>query len=482
MSEPPTVYDSPGPIVRQFLRSQAFVRGLRGPFASGKSTACVMDILKNAGEQAPAPDGIRYTRHAVIRQTFPELKTTTIKTWHQWVQQGLGRWVDQGPPRHHVRSQGIDMEVLFIALDQPGDVKKLLSMELTTAWMNEAREQDKAIVDALTGRVGRYPGPNLGGCTRKSVIMDTNSPDSEHWWYKLAEEERPAGWEFFSQPSGLSPAAENLNWLNQTPGTLALPLDHPERIARGRRYYEDLLPGKSHEWIEVYVHGHYGFLREGRPVYPEYADHLHCAKERLIPVRGAAMCSLDFGLTPAAVFQQRLANGSIIAFHELVATDMGITNFARLLAPELAKYPQCEFEVVGDPAGQQRSQVDERTVFEVLRANGLQARPARTNDFVLRRDAVGNALSRLVDGAPAYLVSPTCPKLRKAYAGGYCFRRMHVSEERYRDVPDKNMHSHVAEAAQYGVIELGENPRAMTTGKVLPGVIHPTGPGWNVFR
>jgi len=482
VTTPGFVYTPPGPVAREFLLSNALVRGIMGAFGSGKSTACVMDILRNAREQAPAPDGIRYSRHLITRQTFPELKTTSIKTWHQWVPQGLGRWVDTGPPRHHIRADGIDIEVLFVALDQPQDVQKALGMELTTAWMNEAREQDKAILDALTARVGRYPGANLGGCTRKSVIMDTNPPDSDHWWYKLAEEQHPEGWEFFSQPSGLSPQAENLNWLNQTPATLALPVDHPERIARGRRYYQDLMQGKSAEWIEVYIHGRYAFLAEGRPVYPEYADHLHCAKERLSPIKGQAMCSLDFGLTPAAVFQQRLPNSRIIAFHELIATDMGITNFARLLAPELAKYPQCEFEIVGDPAGQQRSQVDERTVFEVLRATGLQARPARTNDFVLRRDAVGNALSRLVDRAPAYMVSPTCPKLRRAYAGGYCFRRMHVTEERYRDVPDKNIHSHVAEAAQYGVIELGENPRALITGKQLPGIIHPTGAPWKLFE
>ena len=42
-------------------------------------------------------------------------------------------------------------------MDRPEDVKKLLSLELTGIWINEAREIPKSIVDACTMRVGRYP-------------------------------------------------------------------------------------------------------------------------------------------------------------------------------------------------------------------------------------------------------------------------------------------------------------------------------------
>jgi hypothetical protein len=481
VNAPAFVYDPPGEIARSFLRSNAFLRGIMGPFGSGKSTACVMDILKIANSQAPASDGVRYTRHAAIRNTYAELRTTTMKTWHQWIPQSLGRWVDEGPPRHHIKAQGIDMEVVFLALDRPDDVKRALGLELTTAWGNEAREIPKEIIDALTGRVGRYPGANLGGCTRKGIILDTNPPDSDHWWYRMAEEVQPEGWQFFRQPSGLSERAENLNWLNQTPDTLRLPLNHPERIARGRRYYQDLAAGKSYDWIKVYIHGEYGFVRDGKPVYPEYADSIHCAKVPLTPGKGDATCGLDFGLTPAGTFSQRRPNGQIITFDELVTENMGMTNFAKLLVPALAKYPQVTWDVVGDPSGDTRSQTDEQTVFQILRANGIACRPARSNDFALRRDAVGNTMGRLVEGQPAFLLSPTCTRLRKALAGGYCYKRVQVSGERYQDKPSKDMHSHVAESQQYAFLELGENPRAVNTGKPWPGVIHPQGQPWKVF-
>ncbi len=35
------------------------------------------------------------------------------------------------------------------------------------------------------------------------MLGDTNAPDEDHWYYRLAEETRPEGWEFFRQPGGL---------------------------------------------------------------------------------------------------------------------------------------------------------------------------------------------------------------------------------------------------------------------------------------
>ena len=76
----------------------------------------------------------------------------------------------------------MELEVIFLALDRPEDVKKLLSLELTGVWINEAREIPKSIVDACTMRVGRIPSMRDGGPTWYGVIADTNPPDTDHWW------------------------------------------------------------------------------------------------------------------------------------------------------------------------------------------------------------------------------------------------------------------------------------------------------------
>lgn len=451
-------YHPPGPVARAFMKSDAFVRGIMGPYGSGKSTVCVMEIVRRAQQQRPDVDGVRRSRWAVVRNTYPELKTTTIKTWHQWVPPTLGRWVESGPPTHHIREASLDCEVIFVSLDRPQDVSKLLGMELTGAWVDEAREIPKAILDGLSGRVGRFPSSAMGGCTWSGIIMSTNPPDTDHWWYRLAEEQKPAGFDFFRQPGGLSPFAENLDYLNQTDETMALPLGHPDRVARGRQYYERQVAGKDSEWIRIYVDGDYGFVMDGKPVYPEYRDGVHCAEFELNP-KLPLHIGIDFGLTPAATIGQRLLDGRWLWHSELVTEDMGAVRFAQELHRLIeSRYRGFRIEsITGDPAGDTRAQTDETTPFQILRANNVPASPAPTNDFIKRRESVALSLNRMVDGKPGLLIHPQCRYLRKGMAGGYHYRRVQVAgDERYRDVPDKTIYSHVCEAAQYLMLGAGE--------------------------
>lgn len=460
-------YEPPGPISEAFLRSQAFVRGIMGPFGSGKSTLCCVDILTRALAQAPGPDGVRRTRWAIVRQTYPELKTTTIKTWHALIPPNIGQWQSEGPPTHFLRSNTLDAEIMFIALDSVADVKKLLSMDLTGAWVNEAREIPKEVIDGLTARVGRYPSQAQGGASWFGVLMDTNPPDTDHWWYVLAERDnsteagrqllestaaaeaalRAEGllregqhlYEFFRQPSGLSDEAENR--VNLAPG-----------------YYPRLMAGKSEDWIRVYVRGEYGFLRAGKPVHPQYVDSAHCAGVDIDPAPGIdAVVGLDFGLTPAAALAQRQPNGRWLVFDELVTQDTSIEEFVPLLQSVVARYPGVRFKYVGDPSGDRRADTDKRTVFKVMQAMGINVYAARSNDPVLRRAAVDRPLTRMIGGKPGLIISPRCKWLRKGLAGAFCYRRINTSGERYQLEPDKNGFSHVCEALEYALLDSGED-------------------------
>lgn len=458
-------YAPAGPVTKKFHESSAFFRGLMGPIGSGKSTACVIEILRRARQQAPGPDGVRRSRWAVIRNSYPELKTTTIKTWEQWVPLHYGKMDWGGPIRHHIKTADMDLEVLFLALDRDEDARKLLSLELTGGWINEAREVPKAVWDALSGRVGRYPGAQEGGCTWSGIIADTNPPDDQSEWYRLAEQDTPHNWEFFRQPGGKSEGAENLNWLLQTPKTLALPLDHPARLARGREYYERLEGGKEQDWVKVYVHGEYGYVVEGRPVYPMYRDSIHTAGAPIDPVPELPLLlGLDFGLTPAAVIGQKLADGRWLILDELCADDCGITRFSELLAKYIAeRYPR--FKVGGgwcDPAGNARDS-DEKTAYAIVRQKtGWKWHLAPTNEFELRREVVVNTLNRLVDGKPGLWVSPKCTTVRKGMVSGYHFKPVRSANgTQYHDTPAKNKYSHPCEAMQYLLLGGGEHAIAL---------------------
>lgn len=423
------------------------MRGVIGPIGSGKSVGCCAEIMSRIVEQAPSPDGKRRSRWVVVRNTYRELEDTTVKTWMDWFgHSSFGRWQAQAMT-HQLKFNDVEAEVMFRALDRPQDVKKLLSLELTGAWINEAREIPRSVIDMVQGRVGRYPNKREGGASWFGVILDTNPPDTDHWWYRLFEEARPEGWKVYHQPSGLSEDAENI-----------------DNLPAG--YYSRLTAGKDVEWIKVFVHGEYGFVADGRPVWGDYSDTTHVAEITPDPACDLIV-GIDFGLTPAAAFVQRDQRGRWLVVDELVTEDMGAVRFAEQLKEKLEAYRGFNLRLWGDPAGEGRSQVDERTPFQVLQAAGIQARPTYTNDPTVRIEAVSKAMRQLIDGKPAFLIDPRCRVLRKGLGGGYCYKRIQVSgDERYKDQPDKNQYSHVADALQYAFIGGGGSQE----------VIRPKGP------
>jgi hypothetical protein len=459
---PKIVYIASKTLAR-FHSSKAFYRGIMGPVGSGKSTGCCMEIMRRGCQQKSDSSQIRKSRWAVVRNTYRELSDTTIKTWQDWFPED-----NFGPVKsdmdHNISislpdGTSLQMEVLFRALDRPQDIKKLLSLELTGAWVNEAREIPKGIIDGLGDRVGRYPAVRDGGCTWRGVIMDTNPPDDDHWWYRMAENEKPSGWEFFRQPGGLieingkfvdNPDAENLGNLE------------PD-------YYSIRKEGKDVDYIRAYYCAQYGFVREGKPVHPEYVDAVHCYPEDLEPIPNSTIyIGLDFGLTPAAVFAQRLANGRWIFIDELVSEDMGIKRFGQLLLlPKLqGEYAGYTFSIHGDPAGDERAQTDENTVYEILESLGIKAEPCYTNDPTIRRGALEAPLTRMIEGKPGAYVSPKCKIFRKGLAGGFCYKRLKIAgDERYQDKPVKNAYSHVVEAGEYCMVGAGEGEALTNTPK-----------------
>lgn len=453
MSEIEFQYAPQGEKLEEYILSRAPRTIIRGPLGSGKTNASCWKGFRAMCEQEPDAHGARRSRGIAVRNTYPDLLSTTVKDWLDMFED-LGRYVGGGmePPTHYLEFEledgtTVEAEVLFIAFDRPEHVKKARGLQATWVWLNEVKELTKPVVDMLDLRVGRYPKdvpPTWYG-----MFGDTNSPDSDHWLYELAEETKPEGWVFITQPGGVirdgdrwvvNPRAENLH--NLPPG-----------------YYERGLQGKKYDWIKVNLANQYGFVVDGKPVHPDYADSFHCKPFELI--RGAPIgIGMDFGLTPAAVFAQRKPMGGWRIRSELVATSMGAKKFAEEIKRHVATlYSGFELQAIsGDPAGDQRSQADdEDTPFRILRAAGLEAKPAPTNDTALRYGAVDEALTRMIDGEPGLVIHPDCRQLRKALSGGYCFRRMAVTSERYADKAEKNMYSHVAEALQYLLVGAGEH-------------------------
>lgn len=438
-----------------FHQSDAKVRYMEGPVGGGKSTTCIMDLLRMAMDQQPDAQNIRRTRWIIIRATNPQLRTTTIKTFQMWIPTEVAPVIYTAPINARMRQplgDGtiLDCEFIFLALDEAADVAKLTSLEATGAYINESREIEHTHFETLQGRINRYPetikdddGVTLFGPTHPSIIMDSNPPKTGHWTYRLFHiGENPKGFELFMQPPavtwdeatstwGINPDAENLNHLADN-------------------YYETQLHGASDEYIRVMLAGEPGMSVAGKVVYPTYVERKHVAPQIINPTRGMpVIIGFDFGLNPAAIILQ-LSYKGLRVLDELPASDESLEDFiSEYLRPLIIKrYGGYPLIGVGDPAGRGRSGIDKRTPFDVLNANGLKAHPAITNNPITRKETVEWFLRR----DEGLVISPHCTFTREAFSGGYIYKEQRNNTGRYSERPDKNEYSHIMDALQYAAL------------------------------
>jgi len=294
--------------------------------------------------------------------------------------------------------------------------------------------------------------------------MDTNPPDDDHWWYKCDVEHEWARdhtgekidpsqvspehrWTFFAQPSGLSDKAENLDNL---PG--------------GRDYYTQQLGGKSKEWIDIYIHGNYGFVQHGLPVYGNSWDpDRHLTDKVHINPAGKIWVGVDAsGRHPAAVFLQRTHRGQIQVVHEIAIQDdegMGAVSFSQLLRGEIkTMFPDNEIAAVyGDPAGGWKSQNDEQTYFDIMRSHGIPIKDSPGLRIPDRVETVKAVLESNIEKDPKLLISSKCKILVRGFNGGYKYKKLNTSgETRYEPKPEKNRFSDCQDALQYVLCGMGE--------------------------
>jgi hypothetical protein len=434
-------YTAP-PTLAAFMQSDQRIRVVRGPVGSGKSSGMVMELLRRALEQAPDPkDGIRRTRFVVVRNTMPQLKTTSMKTIAELLR-GLATYRAQDHS-FDIKFGDVESEWIMLPLDTPENVQRLLSLDLTAGWLSELRELPPQILLDVLSRCGRYPSMMNGGPSWYGVIAETNSFSEDSPWNKILEEKDlmgkplPSTWGYWVQPGARFANAENRE--NLVPG-----------------YYEDLIESNSKEWVEQYIDNMITPSLSGEAVFrASFKSDFHVAKTELLPIPGTMLViGMDFGRNPAAVITQTDPRGRLVVLDELVEAGMGVEQFVTTkLRPLLAqpKYNRLPAGIVGDPSGVARGQIGEESVFGMFKRLGISSQPAQTNNIEPRLRAVEKWLLSQRDGGAALLISPTCFTLIRAMQSRYRYAR--TKSGVLQPVPDKgHPWSDIADALQYGVL------------------------------
>jgi hypothetical protein len=378
-------------------------------------------------QQEPSPeDGRRYTRFAIIRQSLKDAKATVLKDVRTWFG-ALADW-KVSESTLYIEYGDVYSEWPFIPLDEPDDVKRLLSLQLTGAFINECIETDIGLLPDIAGRLGRYPNNELGACTWSGIWADTNAPIMNTPWANFIENPPPE-WQVFHQPGGHTLEAENLAHLNQTAETLLLPEDDPRRIEQGRGYYNRLLSVGTPDYIRRYVWSMFGRDPSGAAVFAESfsydfhtVDHLEPVFSRLLLV------GQDFGRNPWSLITQLDHAGRLMVLEEVPGRGPGGENIGleqhvkQNLIPALMqpRYMGRPIALVGDPSGIAKDNLFEINAFDLLKSMGLPAEPAPTNDIDPRIRAVEHFLTGQIGGKPRIMIDRgRCPTLVAGMNGQY---------------------------------------------------------------
>lgn len=436
-----------------YFESEKFISLAVGPVGSLKTSASIAKILYHASRMAPCKDGVRRSRAVWVRQTREQLRDTSIPDFLKFFPDGVYGSYLKSEYRYILRVGDIECDVLFRGLDDSNDVRRLLSLNISFGIVEEFRELNANIFEALQGRLGRYPdgsmvphrpewgvddkGNPVQGCVRddggsnKLIWGGTNPPDFDSYWENFLSSP-PENAHVTIQPSALS---EDADWLKFLPSG----------------YYDNLVLGKSQDYIDVYVHARFGRNLSGQPVFRSFDRALHVAASPLRPnVMQTVLVGMDAALNPAAVVGQMDYNGRLLVMDSLYASGMGALRFVNhMLKPLLAsKYAGAQVMVIVDPSAVRRMDTDEKSVVDIVRASGLAVRPAVTNTIALRLAAVETFLTRLVDGKASITIDPGCTDLIKGLAGGYRYKVK--KDGQVEDTPEK-LHpiSDILDSLQY---------------------------------
>lgn len=440
-----------------FFTSKKLVSLIVGSVGSTKTTASMLKIAYEAKQIAACKDGVRRSRCVVVRNTRQILFDSTIPDFLKWFPDGQAGIFMKTESKFLLKFDDVECEVLFRGLDDANDVRRLLSVQLSFGVLDEFREINKDIYEALAGRLGRYPdgmmvphrphwgldekGNPVQGCVddngkpMKKLWGASNPPDLDTFWEGVLTDP-PDNMHVTIQPSAMDPKAD---WLHLLP----------------TNYYEDLmeLHKGDPDWIDVFIHAQFGKSLAGKPVFRCFDRTAHVANKALVATPASInplIIGFDCtGLNPAAVIGQVGFQNRLYILDALYANEMGALRFIREVLKPLvvSRFAGMRAVVIIDPAGMNRGN-DEKNVADLLKAEGFVVKAARTNGIAARLAAVEHFLTRMVGGQSGILIDPRCKELIAGLAGKYRYKVNTKGET--ADTPDKtHPYADIQDALQY---------------------------------
>lgn len=398
----------PSANANRFHASEARVIVLVGGLGSGKSFAAVKEIEQSALQWPGIP-------MAVYRKTMPALRDSTLHEFKSHADPALGRYLHREDKWEYINGSLVN----FRGLDDPTKAK---STNYGLIVMEEAEEFTLEDFRRLNERIrapGKWP---------HRIILVLNPVDEDHWIYKQF--------------------VENAKEWEDNGGLLVIHFstyDNVDNLPPG--YIQQVTVGMSPDEIDRYIHGKWGTVLKGEPVYARLLNSgVHLRSTELYSGQ-LVLRGWDFGFNhPAVSFRTVDEKGRMNIRHALMGDKVDLGEFVpQVLARTLNVFgPDIRVLDFGDPRGHDKAPNGKETCFQILQDFGITAKGERgSRDYVeegVRQ--VKKELSTLIDGVPQLTIDPSASLIRAAYFGRY------VRDDDGRPKKD-GFYEHICDADRY---------------------------------
>ena len=405
----------PNPTPVQYHTSKVKFRFLTGPVGSSKSRSSIEEVTKQI---LLYPNNVFY----ILRNTYPELKDSTITDFKRFFNPKLLRYPDRWDKSynqvdHNLQTVNGGM-IKFRSADHP---EKFQSVDDMGGFLLvECADIAEDTFLFLSSRPRRTDIPFCG-------LLEGYVPDNRSWVYRLF-------------------------WLSGDPDYQMWNIPQRENAHNLRTgYYEDLYKAYAHKpnWIARYLEAKVVFLSLGVPMYSMFDERIHVIDDFSYQPELPLIVGQDYGYHyPAITFSQYWSDTDQWVI-------LGSMFFYNVVAPIYAQKARAKMvewfgnvphEDYGDPAGAFKS---DKTMNS---KDGTGEVPATTMEMIaqfgwnpqFRRSYVGEGIDMIRkqllvrdDGSPGLLIVRNRNQaLMEAFMGGYCTKK--DSED-----PDDTAHPYV---------------------------------------
>jgi hypothetical protein len=441
------------PVQRQFILSRELEAALFGPRGEGKTEAGFRRLTLHAAEQ---PEETRPIPWAVIRDTWENLKRTTLKSL---LFPHPGSFCEKIRPLLQIKDGGKTVlfpgfwEINFFGIDSLGDLSRLQSLQLGGLWLEEpspaAAEDIGGGLEERVVTVGitslRHP------CNWRTVQITSNYPDEDHWcWQRYAV--RRTG-RIFQIPRGENPY---------------LPTDYRSNMETALANDKGLL--------QRLVLGMPGFVIQGESVVPEYDPLIHRSDRELDPYPNVVGYRFwDGWHFPTCIVCQVTPRGQLQIFEALAGPGMGTKQLVgEFVKPAMnERYGMVpEWVDIGDPsmATADQSDYEQSAATTIERELHTQFIPGPSS-WTVRKEAIKSGFVKMLPKNHPFILLSNGKKtqeLHQSLRGGWHYR-LSPSGNVVGRIPVKDKHSHYGDALSHGLPEL----LYMSTGNMIDPYVYP---------